>query len=230
MTLLIGERYRPRLQEPLCARGTDVLWLPDNPDIDPRLAGHADLCVYRASDRTVFCAQGIYDHFVNYVTNRGYELRVIGQQGSKYPADAGLCLCAVGHNVIYNERTADPAVLPYLSGTLVDVPQGYTKCSVCVVSDDAIITADDVIARRAASAGLDVLKISPGHIVLEGFDTGFIGGASFLIADRTLVFTGTLDMHPDADAIDRFLAKHGVRAVYLTDEPVFDIGGAVALP
>ena len=77
---------------------------------------------------------------------------------------------------------------------------------------------------------MDVLRIRPGYIELIGYDYGFIGGAAFLINDHTLAFTGALDRHPDKDRILDFLAQHGVQPVFLTEVPIFDIGGAVALP
>ena len=230
MTLLIGQRYRQKLDAPLADLGADVFWLPDNPDIDPRLSGHADLSVVFPAPKTSVAAQGIYPFIVNYLTYRGYTVTQSGPQGASYPAVAGLCVCVVGRYTIYNSKTVDPLLAPLLTDTRIDVPQGFTKCSVCVVSDEAIITADDVIARRASKAGIDVLHIAPGMIRLEGFDTGFIGGASFLLNEDTLAFTGTLDGHTDKDRITAFLRKHAVRPVYLTKAPVFDIGGAVTLP
>ncbi len=230
MTLLIGQRYREKFDAPLTALGADVLWLPDDPDLDERLAGHADLAVVVPRPGTAVVAQGIYPYIVNKLTNRGYTVTQSGPQGESYPAVAGLCVCVVGHYTIYNSKTVDPVLAPLLTGTLIDVPQGFTKCSICVVSEEGIITSDDVIAHRASKAGLDVLHIAPGMIRLEGFDTGFIGGASFLLNSNTLAFTGTLDGHADKDRITAFLRKHGVRPVCLTEEPIFDVGGAVALP
>ena len=80
---------------------------------------------------------------------------------------------------------------------------------------------------RSAAASLD---IAPGHIALEGFPYGFIGGAAFKISDDTMAFTGTLDEHPDGERIVGYLAEYGLGSVFLTDKPIFDIGGAVALP
>lgn len=39
----LGAKYRDLLEKPLVKRGISALWLPDNPNVDPRLAGHADL-------------------------------------------------------------------------------------------------------------------------------------------------------------------------------------------
>ena len=107
--------------------------------------------------------------------------------------------------------------------------QGYAKCCACVVNEGAMITSDTGIAKAAARHGVDVLRIRPGYIELEGFDTGFIGGASFKISPERLAFTGRLDAHPDVARIESFLRERGVEPVYLTDSPAFDIGSAVPL-
>ena len=229
--LLIGERYRKRLEAGLRSHTAEpVIWLPDNTAVDPRLAGHADLGVFIPDDKHVFIAEEYEPLLVNLLTNRGFEVIPISGQAARYPADAGLCVCRTGKTTIYNSKTVSECLKPYLNGVLIDVPQGYTKCSVCVVTVSAIITADEVIAERCSSANMDVLRLSPGHITLEGYDYGFIGGAAFLLDDRTLAFTGTLDEHPDRDRILDFLQRHGVSAVFLTESPIFDIGGAVRLP
>ena len=76
---------------------------------------------------------------------------------------------------------------------------------------------------------MDVLGIRPGFIELEGFDTGFIGGAAFRISERALAFTGQLDSHPDKAKIEAYLRSRGIEPVYLTERPAFDIGSAVLL-
>ena len=228
--LITGARYRVRLERALDRLGADVLWLSDNPDVDPRLAGHADLGVLIPAEGRVIAAPGVYNGIVNILTNRGYTVVPSSPQGAVYPADAGLCVCRVGRFTICNPGTVDPVAARHLTGETIAVTQGYTRCAVCVVSDGAIITSDDVIAERAANAGLDVLRISPGYIRLDGFPYGFIGGASLPIGRDCVAFTGRLDGHPDGAAIEAFLRRHGKTPLYLTDEPVFDIGGGAALP
>ncbi len=228
--LVIGRRYRSRLEEGL-KRYTqeDVFWLPDNPDVDERLAGHADLSVF-SGNGAIVVAKGLYSYIVKELTNVGIPVIPSGEQGLVYPKDAVLCACRTGRYTIYNPKTSDPVLEPYLDSDRIAVNQGYTRCSVCAVSDEAIITADDGISSVASKKGLDVLKIDPGHISLEGYGYGFIGGATVKLSSNTMAFTGTLDEHPDKSRILQFLEKHGVKPVFLTKTPIFDVGGAVALP
>ena len=194
--------------------------------MDPRLSGHADLSVFVAG-KEVFAAEGVYPHIVNYLTNGGYTVRSVPDQGRLYPADVMLCICATGRYTIYDPRTAWAAAAAACGGIPVHVRQGYTRCAACVVDDHSIITADASVSSASKKAGLDVLDIAPGHITLDGYDTGFIGGASFLLDDDRIAFTGTLDAHPDRGRITVFLAQHGKTPVFLTAEPIFDIGGAI---
>jgi hypothetical protein len=40
---MIGERYLEKLGTALESMNTEVIWIPDNPNVDPRLRGHVDL-------------------------------------------------------------------------------------------------------------------------------------------------------------------------------------------
>jgi hypothetical protein len=226
--LAIGEKYRQRLG--ISLQSQEILWLPDNTEIDQRLAGHADLSLFLPGNKDYISAPSVYPYIANILTNKGLIGHTACSQGPSYPDDVGLCLCCTGRYTIYNPDTIDSTAKQLITGAQVLVTQGYTKCTVSVVGPDSIITADCGIASKAALAGMNVLQITPGHIVLDGFDYGFIGGASFLLDAHTMAFTGTLDGHPDKNKILRFLADHGVRPVFLTREPIFDIGGAIILP
>lgn len=107
--------------------------------------------------------------------------------------------------------------------------QGYSKCSICVLSENAIITSDNVIHKRAVANGIDSLLISQGFIDLPGFDYGFIGGASFKISKNKIAFTGHLDKHPDKERIFSFLSLHNIKPVYITEKAVFDIGSGIQI-
>ena len=106
------------------------------------------------------------------------------------------------------------------------VKQGYTRCSVCKINENAIITADKTIADAASSHGVDVLTISPGHVTLDGYDYGFIGGASFTYRDK-IFFFGRIEDHPDHLKMRDFAEKHSAKLISLSDLPLCDIGGGV---
>ena len=110
---------------------------------------------------------------------------------------------------------------------LVSVKQGYTRCSALVIGGSAVITADKSIEKALRSNGAEVLLVQPGHIRLEGFDCGFIGGAGFSDNDVTYFF-GDITKHPDYERIKVFCAKYYSKIEILNrEEPLTDIGGVV---
>ena len=108
--------------------------------------------------------------------------------------------------------------------TLIDVGQGYTKCSIVVVAEDAIITYDEGIIRACSKyPELEVLQVSPGFVRLDGYDTGFIGGCSGRVGNEVL-FNGNLFAHPDFQRIVTFIEKRGLTCRWFPDYKLTDIG------
>lgn len=229
MIALIGERYREKLGKPLENQGFSVAFMKDNPNVDPRLAGHVDLSVFLYGKTAVLAGSVMkQQEIVNILTNSAFSVKQAqSTQSADYPNDANLCARVIGEKVIHNQRHSDQAIRE-LGCAYIDVRQAYSACSVCTVSCCAIITSDRGIATAAGINGIDVLLIAPGAIRLEGFNYGFIGGSSFVDGD-TVYFSGKLDAHPDFDRITAFIEKYGKACVFLTDEPAFDFGGAVLL-
>lgn len=233
--LIIGEKYMDILKAPLARRGITCIALPDNPCVDARLSGHADLSAFHAGGARLWLAPQLKGGaFAGALSALGADIKYADiAQGDVYPRDAQLNIAALGRAIIYNPAVAYmPIVESFTKGDAcraVICRQGYAKCSCVVVDEGAIITSDRGIARAAECAGLEVLLISPGHVTLDGFEYGFMGGAAFKLSDDVIAFTGRLDSHPDAERILAFLARRGISPVYLTDIPAFDIGGAIPL-
>ncbi len=234
-TLIIGAKYRDALNDPLEKQGINVLYLPDNPNVDERLCGHADLSVMHLGEHTIALAKYLKGSaFAEKLKKMGFKIIFSDvQQSEVYPYDAGLNMCVCGNKLIYNPKSADAKIVEYLTNEkgMIKLPvkQGYSKCSVCVVKDGAIITSDEGIHERAVANGIDPLIISPGNIALEGFGYGFIGGATFKLDKKTLAITGHLNEHPDKQKILNFLSLHNIELVYITKNMAFDIGSAIQL-
>lgn len=229
-TLIIGERYKSRLEPALAKLDLEVLWLCDNPYIDPRLAGHADLSVIRL-DKKIIVSHHIMENssYVNFLTSRGYEvLPAHVAQGKKYPEDSSLCACVTGKRLIHNLHCTDPAILDIFQGEKIHVRQSYTRCSCCVVDADSLISSDCGIEKAAYRHNMEFLKVNAGGIVLDGFDYGFIGGAS-IVLDDTVLFTGILSDEQDMRCVESFVRDRGKQVVYLSHGCAFDIGGAIVL-
>jgi hypothetical protein len=150
---------------------------------------------------------------------------------AKYPGTIPYNAAVFGNYFMHNLSFTDTLLLEKARGkglTLIDVAQGYTKCNTVVVDDNAIITSDPGIAAAASMFGIDVLTISQGHVLLEGFDYGFLGGASGRIGDK-IYFNGDLSAHPDCQQIITFIASRGLHAKFFPVYPLEDIGSIIVV-
>lgn len=233
--VIIGAKYAHLLAQPLKKWGIKPLFVPDNPNIDVRLSGHADLSILHAGGEKLWLSPYLQESgLAARLAEYGAALHYADiAQSAEYPHDAQLNIAALDSVFIYNPKVSYAPAVEHLTGTQkmlsVAVRQGYARCSVLAVDERSIVTQDAGIARAAWNAGLDVLVISAGHVALDGFEYGFLGGAGFKLTADTMAFTGLLDMHPEKPRILAFLTERGINTVYLTDLPVFDIGSAIPI-
>lgn len=228
--VMLGERYRSVLENSLICHGFEAIWMPDNPRLDKRLAAHADLSAVRLGDE-IIVSKHIFENknIVKKITNGGLKIQCCeNEQGSVYPNDMNLCANISKDYIIHNFAYTDRAILDKCSLKQIAVKQGYANCMILFLDDFGLISSDAGIAASARANGLKVLKIEKGHVKLEGYDEGFIGGASF-VCGQTVYFTGDLKFHPAWRDIAEFISFAGMEICSLTEGHLFDIGSAVIL-
>ena len=144
-----------------------------------------------------------------------------------YPQDSIYNAACTGKYFIHNLRITAPTLLEAakdMGMIMIDVPQGYTKCSIVIVDEDSVITCDQGIADVLAGyPDLAVLKVDPGHVRLDGYPYGFIGGTSGRIGNE-LIFNGNLGAHPNFAAIVDFIESRGVTPKWFPEYQLTDIG------
>ena len=190
---------------------------------------HADMqCL--VIDGTAFvleCCQKLLNHLGDSVP----VIRCKSPIEGKYPHNVVLNAALVGKNLICRVDSLDEQVKEYCAKhgyQLINVNQGYAKCSCAIVSDNAVITADHGIYNSLRDTRIEVLMIEQGRVGLQGADYGFIGGASgYDKARKTLYFCGDIATHPYCERIRNFCEKHGTKIVSLSDGELTDIGGIV---
>lgn len=113
------------------------------------------------------------------------------------------------------------------------VRQGYAKCSIAPISNNALITDDSSIAKAIKEkygCSVDLLQLDHTRAIrLPGYSYGFIGGCCGMIGSNTLAFSGNYLTHPQAKSIEAFCRRHAVECCSLSDEPLMDIGGIIPI-
>ncbi len=225
--LIIGEKYQKSLKSALKQHKIGVICAENNKFVDERLSGHADLSLVHTGDNRIVAAEYLKDsELIHKLREIGFDIDFCPNPiKPDYPYDAALNVCIIGDNVICNPKTANIDLIA--ERNIISCKQGYTKCSVAVVDEHSIITSDKLIAANSALYGIEALLIDDSFVKLQGFEKGFIGGASFKISRNKIAFTGIIKCTEAKAAIESFLNKRQIEAVYLTNEEIFDIGSAI---
>ncbi len=218
----------PDVTSALAKLGIQVISLRN--DILPReVCRHADMLLCHTGKGSLFCARGTH---TSELEKLGFITSLCAALGEKYPQDVPLNVAVGSDFFVYNPKTADSALTDCLlaSGKRgIPVKQGYSKCSVCFVTENAVITEDEGIKNALESIDTQVLLISKGDIYLSDTHYGFFGGCTGKLDKDVLAVTGELKYHKDGEKIKTFCEKQGVSVLELTKGRITDVGGILPL-
>ncbi|MBR2850222.1 MAG: hypothetical protein IKB84_04220 [Clostridia bacterium] len=229
---LLGEDAPQEIADALRALGFSVLRLPCDSRLATPVRSHADMLMLPVG-KVVFTSSeylSVAEDIFKALESLGYEIVSCNAEiRSDYPHDVAFDALVLKSAIVARLDSLPDEIKTYAAAmeiSLLDSKQGYAKCSAVSVGESAIITADKNIARAAEAADADTLLISaaPEAIRLDGYDYGFIGGASGVLED-TVYFTGDISSHPDAERITEFCKAHGKKIISLSSEPLNDVGG-----
>lgn len=223
-----------------------IIQVPLNVKCYQRIAHHVDIQLLRIDAQifmdeytfgilkdTLLCLE---DAFINVeeqqIYFKGYTFHCIRSSlGNKYPQSVVFNGKWMGSVFIHNMNYTDKNVLKFLETTKINkihTKQGYTGCSLLLLNDNVGITSDSGLARDLTNHGFDILLINPGYIELNGFEYGFIGGASFVDKGK-VIFNGDLDNHIDSKKIRAFINSHQLEIVNFKNRPLVDVGSFIIL-
>lgn len=203
-----------------------------NENLPTGIASHADLQILHLGGNSVLtasCSKKSRDM----LEMLGFDIKnTENELDSCYPADCLINAQIIGRNIIVNPDIIDRKILEFAEENnynIIGVKQGYSKCSVLAVCDDAVITADPGITRILQQKEIEVLKIKEGGIYLRGYDTGFIGGCGGMVEEKILGTAGSLKSINDYENIKDFLRNRNIYAENLGGSSLRDIGGILPL-
>ncbi len=205
-----------------------VILLPPFSALAEPVSAHPDMLIFPIENEKVIFTHGAYlDECQKSFFGTGYEIISISESASeKYPNDILLNAAKIGDYIFGRRANISSAVISYADKNglnMIDIKQGYARCSICKVSENAIISADPSVLKAAEKMNIEALKISEGGINLRGYDKGFIGGASGNDGENVF-FCGDIGNHSDGERIIEFCASHGKNAVSLSTEELYDVG------
>ncbi len=198
--------------------------------LDRPVGSHADMLICKI-DNTVFCYKDYYlENKVTFskIVEHGYELKFVSSKcDSIHPNDIALNVLIIGKKVFCKKENTAPEILEYAMQNhyeIIDIKQGYSACSTLVLNEKSAITGDTGVARVLFTHGIDVALIDTSLIVLNGYNSGFIGGASGVIDDKIYLFGPDKILKSNNEAM-ALIDKCNLEIISILHDQVYDFGG-----
>ncbi len=207
-----------------------VVGVTENSFLDTSVSKHADILANYVGKST-FLVDANQNELCNFIENNGGKYNLIDNIKSPYPNDCLLNFADIGDYIICNKAILTENIVESLPNKkIIDVKQGYTKCSVSICKRNTIIT-DDISVYNAVLQydNINSLLIEKGSVHINKYDYGFIGGCCGLIDKNILLFNGDLSTHSDFDKIKNFLYDNGVKYIDIKGKPLTDIGSIIPI-
>lgn len=204
------------------------------PNLQPQVSAHPDMLFHHIGNNKIVYYKSADCSVYEHLKQVGFELIPINKRLEKdYPKDIAINAASIGNYLFCKRNNTAQEILDYYinkNKIIVDIKQGYAKCSVCIINENAIITADKSIAMAAMNVGIDVLVIREGFIKLTGYNYGFIGGCSGKLSENSLAFCGNIKNHPEYNRIRNFLQKYNVSIIILDEKSdLRDVGSIIPI-
>lgn len=159
-----------------------------------------------------------------------FDTIVVESLGNRYPETVKYNLAKVGNHIICKYDSLPIKLKEYFCKEgylIINVNQGYAKCSTAIIDEQSIITSDKGIHEKAIQNQLNSLLIRPGYIKLEGLDYGFIGGCTLSYED-VVFFSGDITKHPDYLSIKKYIEDKNKKIEH-TDDELTDLGSFIII-
>ena len=230
-TVLAGELIEPYIDE-LSRLGVNTLKTRPNQRFSTSLKFHADLFVNYLGNGRILLDSSCVD-IIPDLTAEGIDVAVINEKvNSEYPFDCILNSVITDSFFLGKYDISSQLIKDYIAEKqlkIIDIPQGYAKCSVVSVTENAFIT-DDISAYNAIkSNNSDVLLVEKGSITLKNYDYGFIGGCCGKLDKNTIAFCGDIIKHKSFDNIKAFCDNYKVDLLSLGNGELTDIGSIIPI-
>lgn len=226
--VIVGTSMPDKIKEKISAYANDMIVLPEWDMLDKGISSHPDTLLFY-DGKSLFCGREYLEKYGSIFSEKGIDVIPCVTPKSPYPDEAVLNgFVVMGKNgtvLIGRQKSLAPEIRERYPLS-VDVRQGYAHCATALVCDNVVITCDKGIAEAVESVGGCALTVRQGFVQLTGYEYGFIGGASALCAGK-LLFFGCAEKHPDFAEMKLFADRFGVELCSLSDDGLFDAGGAV---
>lgn len=211
----------------------DIIKIPKDENLYTAINGHVDIQLNILDKRhsTIIINKNIPKSFKDELSCKNINFIESNNTLSyEYPNNIALNAYITDNYLIHNLKFTDKKILEFCKNKkLINVKQGYSKCSILPLREKVIITNDKGIYNTLIKENFDILLLPFGDIELSGLNYGFIGGTGGMISDECIAFFGSLENYTFGDDVKKFLYKYDIKPIYLNNGKLIDRGSLLVL-
>ena len=203
----------------------------NNLSVQKGIAYHPDLQICHLGDNKFVVSKENYNYYKELLPDCNL---IKGEQDLyfKYPYDCYYNCVFIGNNLICNIKSTDNCILKYAAEKnykIINVNQGYTKCSILPLNQNSLLTSDLGIKETLEKEEFNVFYINPTQIKLDGYNNGFIGGCGFMISEKELFISGNISEINEYNDLIEFLNNLNIKIIYSEKIKLTDYGSFIAI-
>lgn len=231
--VVIDKRANADMIKKLIKMNIEPIFTPECKNVYSAIKYHPDIMMHFLDNNNAVVEPETDNAFIKKLVE--YGINVIKGSASlecNYPNDIAYNIARVGNAAFHNFKYSDDIIRKYFFDNkikMINMKQGYAKCSICIVDEKSIITSDVGISMLAKQNNFDCLLIRPGYIKLWDLNYGFIGGCTGKISENEMLFCGKITDHPDYVNINKFLYKRDIEAIELVNSELIDLGSLIPI-
>ena len=194
----------------------------------PQISNHPDI-FFSKVDNTLYYSPNTPEEYIQLLISKGTKISKGSKPvGLKYPHSALYNAVITERFFIHNQKITDTNLMQSI-GTrkIINVKQGYCRCSLLPLKNISFITSDEGINKKLLTEDLNILKVNPDGIILPGEEYGLFGGTSGISGDRIFI-VGNLNYFPEGNKVRDFLNNLNYEIIELYNGPLFD-GGSILI-
>lgn len=204
------------------------------------ISSHPDIFFFQKDDALIY-APNAPKRIIKELKKRKIKL-IEGKKevGKKYPETVPYNAVGIGNLLIHKLKHTDETILSSYENH-INVNQGYTRCNLLALNENAFITSDVGIFNAVNSqqttdnslypreslvetyGRTSVLYIDPKQIKLEGQKNGFFPGCCGVWKNNLIVCGSTKNLKEKAE-LDKFLKDNNFNLIELYDGDLIDVG------
>ena len=154
--------------------GLKIIKIPQSKALYNAIDGHVDIQIniLHKENRLILINKHMPDEFKKQLEENNIKyIESSSTLGHKYPENISINALNSKEYFIHNLKYSDDAFKKYIAHKkIINVKQGYTKCSILPLREKVLITNDPGIYKTLSNDDFHVLLLPYGDIILEGLD------------------------------------------------------------